>query len=426
MTRARAGRPPARSRGLPAATAAPAIAAPVPCQICGATTTPGLDLGHQPISDRLLTEADLNRPETFYPMRLHHCPACGLTQLGYIVPPEEVYRDFPFVSGTTKTARRHLQTLPRRLVAMAGLTRQSLAVDIGSNDGTLLEGYRRFGVKILGIDPAGAPVKIAVERGIPTLHAFFNEDTARYVRRRQGAAGAISAAGVFGHIADLDGVMRGVAHLLGPRGIFASDNQYWLDMLQRLHYDNMFHQHLRYYAMRPLIELHRRYGLEVIDVERSEVYGGSFRVFAARPGVYRRSRRVDALVALEEREQLYEASTVSTFATRVAQRRDSLTGKVRAAVQAGKTVIGLGAPAKAATVCNYCRLGPELIRYITEVNPLRIGKFLPGVHIPIVREEQMFEDRPHADAGVLFAWNYYDEIVPKLRRRGFTGEVICP
>ena len=420
-----APRLPARSRGLRAVDATAAVPRSVPCQICGTATTPGLDLGHQPISDRLLTEADLNVPETYYPMRLQHCPACGLTQLSYIAPPEEVYRDFPFVSGTTRTARHHLQTLPRRLTKMAALTRRSLAVDIGSNDGTLLEGYRT-GVRVLGVDPSAAPVNIAIARGIPTLHAFFNADTARYIRRKHGPAQAISAAGVFGHIADLDSVMRGIVHLLAPRGVFASDNQYWLDMVQRLHYDNMFHQHLRYYALRPMIELHRRYGLDVIDVERSEVYGGSFRVFAARRGAHRRSRRVDELLALEDRERLYDDATVKTFATRVEDRRRTLMATVHDARRAGKRIIGLGAPAKAATVCNYCRLGPEAIEYITEVNPLRIGKYLPGTHIPIVNEDRMFEDSPPADIGLLFAWNYYDEIVPKLRARGFAGEVICP
>jgi SAM-dependent methyltransferase len=422
----RGPRLPRRSRGLTAAGTAPSPPPPVPCQICGSPTTPGLDLGHQPISDRLLSDADLNAPETFYPMRLQHCGTCGLTQLSYIAPPEEVYRDFPFVSGTTRTARRHLQTMPARLVKLAGLTRRSFAVDIGSNDGTLLEGYARYGVRILGVDPSALPVRVATERGIPTLHAFFNVDTAKYIRKVHGPAHAISAAGVFGHIADLDGVMCGIVHLLAPKGVFASDNQYWLDMVQRLHYDNMFHQHLRYYALRPMIELHRRYGLEIIDVERSDVYGGSFRVFTARAGVYRPSRRVTRLLELEEREDLYASQTTTRFAARVEERRRTLMHAIYEARAAGKRVIGLGAPAKAATVCNYCRLGPEAIDYITEVNPLRIGRFLPGMHIPIVREDRMFEESPHAEVGVLFAWNYYDEIVPKLRARGFTGEVICP
>jgi SAM-dependent methyltransferase len=422
----RALRAPRRSRGLPGRTRAADAPRPVPCQICSADTVPGLDLGHQPISDRLLSAADLNRPEVFYPMRLHHCPQCGLTQLGYIVPPEEVYRDFPFVSGTTKTARRHLQSLPARLVRMAGLDRRSFAVDIGSNDGTLLEGYARHGVRVLGVDPAGDPVRIAVARGIPTLHAFFNTDTAKVVRRKHGPADAITAAGVFGHIADLDGVMRGVAHLLGPRGIFVSDNQYLLDMVERLHYDNMFHQHLRYYSLRPMLHLHEKYGLEVFDVDRSEVYGGSFRVYAARPGARKVSRRVAALLALEDEKRLYDENTWRTFAAKVDARRRTLVDAVHAAVSAGRKVIGLGAPAKAATVCNYCRLGPEAVSYITEVNPLRIGMYLPGTHIPIVDERSMFTDPVPPDVGILFAWNYYDEIVPKLRRQGFQGEVICP
>ncbi len=414
------------SRGLTASGSARASTRGAACQICGARTVPGLDVGPQPIGDRILTTAELNAPEVFYPMQLHHCPRCGLTQLGFIPDPREVYKDFPFVSGTTATATRHLQTLPPDLVSRLALTRGSFAVDIGSNDGTLLKAYRPFGVKHLGVDPSAEPVRLARKARIPTLHAFFNLETARYVKAKHGQADAITAAGVFGHMAALDEVMRGVRLLLKKGGIFATDNQYWLDMVERLHYDNIFHQHLRYYSMRPMIELHRRYGLEVIDVERSEVYGGSFRVFAAQAGTRPVSPRVRALLAVERKAGLYERATWQRFAAAVNERRRRLFDAVYAARQAGKKVIGLGAPAKASTVCNYCRLGPDLISYVTEINPLRMGKFLPGVHIPIVDERRMFTDREPPDVGVLFAWNYYDEIVPKLRARGFTGEVICP
>jgi hypothetical protein len=387
---------------------------------------PGLDLGHQPVSDLVLTPADLNRAETYYPMQLHHCPSCGLTQLGYIVDPKVVFKNFPFVSGTTRTATEHLQALARRVVELTGLDRDGFAVDIGSNDGTLLKGYAPYGVRILGVDPAGEPVRIANEQGIPTLHAFFDERTAEHVLAEHGLADAITAAGVFAHIADLDGVMAAVQKLLGPRGVFASDNQYWLDMVQRLHYDNMFHQHLRYYSLRPLIRLFDQYDMDVFDVERSDVYGGSIAVFACHRGAYPISGRVGELVELEEAAGLYEEHAHENFGHAVAERRRRLFESVYELNSAGKRVVGIGAPAKASTVCNYCRLGPELIEYITEVNPLRIGTFLPGVHIPIVDESVLFDEPRPPDAGVLFAWNYYDEIVPKLRERGFGGEIICP
>ena len=416
-----------RSRGLPGAgTAMENRVRPVLCQICRARTTPGLDLGHQPVSDLILSRADLNRPETYYPMQLHHCGKCGLTQLGYTVNPKVVYRNFPFVSGTTQTATRHLQSLPKQLVPMAGLTPNSFALDIGSNDGTLLKGYLPYGVKFLGVDPSGDPVRVANEQGIETLHAFFNEETARHIREKYGLADAITAAGVFGHIADLAGVMKGVKLLLAERGVFATDSQYWLDMVQRMHYDNMFHQHLRYYSMKPLLYLFQQYNMEIFDVERSEVYGGSIRVFTCHAGAYPVSSRVTELVAYEEREGLYQDMTHRAFAEHVEERRKKLFERVYALASKGKKVIGLGAPAKASTVCNYCRLGPELLAYITEVNSLRIGKYLPGLHIPIVAEDYMFEDPRPADAGILFAWNYHDEIVPKLRKRGFTGEVLLP
>ena len=412
-----------RSRGLPARPPERAVRA-VRCQICRGRTVPGLDLGHQPVSDLILSAAELGQPETFYPMQLVHCTTCGLTQLGYIVNPKIVYRHFPFVSGTTLTATRHLQSLPARLVEMLRLTDRSFAVDIGSNDGTLLEGYRPHGVRFLGVDPSGDPVQIANARGIPTLHAFFNEETASHVRAQHGQADAITACGVFAHIADLTGVMVGVKALLAPEGVFATDSQYWLDMVLQLHYDNVFHQHLRYYALKPLIHLFAQYEMDLFDVERSDVYGGSIRVYSCHRGAHAISPRVRELVAVEEEARLYDLSTCERFAAAVAERRDRLFAEVYALTSRGRTVVGFGAPAKAATICHYSGLGRQHLRYVTEVNPLRIGKFLPGVHVPIVDEARMFEDRP--DAGILFAWNYHDEIVPKLRSRGFEGEVLLP
>ncbi|MGH9022449.1 MAG: methyltransferase domain-containing protein [Acidimicrobiia bacterium] len=401
-------------------------ARPVRCQVCAAETQPGLDLGHQPVGDLVLAPGDLNEPETAYPLQLHHCYECGLTQLGYTVNPRIVYKNFPFVSGTTATATRHLQSLPPRLVKMLGLGEHSFALDIGSNDGTLLKAYRRFGVPFLGVDPSGDPVRIANEAGIPTLHAFFNTDTAESILSAHGQADAITACGVFAHMADLDGVMKGVQRLLAAGGVFATDSQYWFDMVQRGHYDNIFHQHLRYYAMRPLIRLFANYGMDVFDVERSDVYGGSVRVYSCHAGDFAKSRRVARLVADESRAELYEPSTNERFARTVQERRDRLFDAVYRLRKDGRRVIGIGAPAKASTVSNYCRLSSDLLDYITEVNPLRVGMFLPGVHVPIVEEDRMFADDPPVDAGVLFAWNYYDEIVPKLRERGYTGDILTP
>jgi hypothetical protein len=378
------------------------------------------------VGDLVLSRSQLNQPETFYPMQLHHCGDCGLTQLGYTVNPRIVYRNFPFVSGTTQTATRHLQSLPPRLVEMLNMSDRSFAVDIGSNDGTLLKAYQPFGVRFLGVDPAGDPVRIAVEAGIPTLHAFFDEDTASSILAEHGQADAITACGVFGHVADLSGLMRGVRKLLARGGVFATDSQYWLDTMAKRHYDNMFHQHLRYYAMRPLQRLFGQYGMEAFDVERSGVYGGSIRVFAGRAGEHAIHDRVGELLDVEDAEKLYDPETTARFADDVQSRRARLVDDVYSRVRSGKKVIGIGAPAKASTVCNYCRLGPELIEYITEVNPLRVGKYLPGVRIPIVDEERMFTEERPADAAVLFAWNYHDEIAPRLRERGYSGEIILP
>ncbi len=399
---------------------------PVPCQICGNHTEPGLNLGLQPIGDDVRSRRQLNQPETLYPLQLHHCYHCGLTQLSYIVNPKIVYRNFPFVSGTTQTARQHLQTLPPQLVEMGGLDEKAFALDIGSNDGTLLQAYRPFGLRFLGVDPAGDPVRIANEAGIPTLHAFFNRQTAEHILAEYGPVDALSACGVFAHIADLRGVMEGAKLLLSPKGIFATDSQYWLDTMQRGHYDNIFHQHLRYYALKPLQYLFDLYDMDIFDVQRSEVYGGSIRVFSCHRGAYPISERVTDLLALEEAQQLYAPETNARFTAEIEARRQRFFDAVYQRKRDGQKIIGIGAPAKASTVCNYCRVGPELVDYITEINPLRVGMFLPGVHIPIIEEAHMFDDPEPADAAILFAWNYYDEVVPKLRQRGFQGEILLP
>ena len=414
------------SKGLPARRATGERIPAVRCKICGGKTYAGLDLGAQPAGGLILTRADLRKPETFYPLQLFHCLDCGLTQLGYVVNPAVVYKFLPFVSGTTQAATKHLQTIPEELAQMGGLGPSSFAVDIGSNDGTLLKAYQPFGVRTLGVEPSAIPARIANEAGVMTLHAFFNEETAKLVVVEQGQADAISAAGVFAHIADLDSVMRGIQILMKPAGMFVSENQYWLDMVRTTHYDNIFHQHLRYFAIRPLARLFARFNLEIFDVLRSEVHGGSFRVFACFAGAHPIHARVAQVMMEEEAARLYDPITTTEWALSIDARRRNLRERVWALAQAGKKVIGIGARATASTVCNFCRLGPEMIDYITEINPPLVGRFLPGVHIPIVEEEQMFSDPRPPDAAILFAWADYDEAIPKLRKRGWKGEVICP
>lgn len=398
----------------------------VRCQICGCVTRPGVDLGPQPIADFLLSPGRLNYAETHYPLQLYHCDDCGLTQLGFIVDPRIVYKHFMFVSGTTRTATEHLQTLPVQLLRMLGGVSDVLAVDIGSNDGTLLKAYRNRGVRFLGVDPAEEAVLLADAEGIPTVHAFFDEHIAGEIVAAHGQAAAISACGIFGHVANLTGFMQGLKKLLAPRGIFAADSQYWLDTMLRGHYDNIFHEHLRYYSMKPLARLLEHYDMAIFDVERSEVYGGSFRIFAGHAGEHEVSPRVEALMKLETDARIYDEAQHRKFADETALRRRNLSDSVMRVVRDGKKVIGIGAPAKASTVCNFCRLGPESLEYITEVNRFRIGKFLPGVRIPVVDEARMFDDSPPPDAAVLFAWNYHDEIVPRLRQRGYAGQIILP
>ena len=221
--------------------------------------------------------------------------------------------------------------------------------------------------------------------------------------------------------------MKGAKLLLKRGGIFATENQYWLAMVQQGHYDNIFHQHLRNYSLRPLIRLFADYDMDVFDIERSEIHGGSIRVFSCHRGDHPIHPSAFRNCWLSNKaNSSTNRTTNQRFAERTKEKRDKLFDDVIRAGSAGQKVIGIGAPAKASTVSITAGSARIWFEYITEVNPLRVGRYLPGVHIPIVEEEWMFRDPRPADAAILFSWNYYDEIVPKLRARGFQGDIIRP
>lgn len=382
-----------------------------------------LSLGKQPPSDAFLKSKDLKKKEKIYPLDLYYCDNCGLVQLGHVVSPELLFRSYVYNTGTNNSLKKNFEELVINLVREFNLNEDDLAIDIGSNDGTLLSFYLPFKVKILGIDPSSV-AKEAKVKGTPTIVDFFTKKLAVKVKARYGQAKVITATNVFAHVKDLYDFMAGVRELLKSKGVFVSESGYLMDMVTRMQYDSIYHEHLRYYSLRPLQILFKYFGIEIFKVERMSTHGGSIRVYACYKGDYQIGSGVLELMEEEKKFGLYEKRTFIQFAEGVKKNREELRRLIFDIKKKGQKIVGVGAPAKGNTLLNYCGLGANLIDYLVEKSPLKIGLFTPGQHLPVIDEARLFNDQP--EYALLLSWNIAEELVAKLKGLGYKGKFILP
>lgn len=385
-----------------------------------------LDLGFTPPADQFRRKDQLKEPEIYYPLEVYMCDECGLAQLGHVVSPEVLYRnDYPYESSTTKTGRVHWAAFAQRVVERFNLDSNDLVVDIGSNVGVLLEEFRNQGARIQGVDPAANIVMIAKERGIETICDFFNAETAQRILDEKGPASVLTATNVFAHVDDLDALMNNILMLLREDGVFIFEAPYFVNLIKKIEYDTIYHEHLSYFSVKPLLSFFNKFNLEVFDIDLVDIHGGSFRVY-----VGKKSRRpvapvVGQLLREEEEMRLYSHDVLDNFAELVRKNRHDLVWLLQSLRHEGKTVAGVSAPAKGMTLLNYCRIDNELLHVVTEKSTLKIGRFTPGTHIPIVADAYLLDNPP--DYALLLAWNFADEIMKNLdefRKKG--GKFIIP
>jgi hypothetical protein len=345
-------------------------------------------------------------------------------QSRYIVDPKILFGgEYHHISGIPVSFRKHLQDLAALLVKRFSLAQEDLILEIGSSDGALLEQLLPHKVKVLGIDPSST-AKMAIERGIPTISEFFGEETAQAALHKYGRPRVVVALNTFAHVAALDSFVKGVNLLLDERGVFVTESHYLLDLVTKLQYDFIYHEHLRYYSLKTLVYLFNRYGMEVFDVERIPTHSGSIRVFASRKGAYPISSSVGSMLTAESELGLSSFSTYEEFAQRAERHKIVLTDMLSTLKQNGSRIAGLTYPARALTLMQYCGIGEQFLDYITEKSPLKVGKYAPGTHISIVDESVLFKDQP--DYGLLLSWHLADEIIPKFKANGFKGKFIIP
>ena len=397
------------------------------CRMCKGTDLElFLDLGFTPPADQFRRKEQLAEPDVYYPLEVMVCRDCGLSQLNHIVSPEILYRqDYPYESSTTKMGRVHWTEFAESCVEMLRLGKRDLVVDVGSNVGVLLECFRNAGTGILGVDPAVNISLLAEKRGIETITEFFSIDAAERILREKGQASVITATNCFAHVNDLDGFMRAADKLLNERGVLVIEAPYFANLLGNLEYDTIYHEHLSYLSVRPLKNFFGRFGMEIFDIQQRDIHGGSFRVFVSRAGGRKAAPVVGELLASEEEKGIHKPEVLRRFSAAVRKNRDDLLWLLRSLKHDGKRIAGVSAPAKGMTLLNYCRLGTETLDFVTEKSALKIGRFTPGAHIPVLSDQELLNRMP--DYALLLAWNFAEEIMANLseyRKKG--GKFIIP
>jgi len=396
------------------------------CRCCGAHAVElVLDLGDQPHCNRLVRPDAPAGADPAYPLRLGFCRECTMAQIDHTIPKENMFSDYPYVSGTTKTLPAHFAATSKRVADAYGLRPDDLVVDVGSNDGTWLKQYAPYGCRVLGVEAAGNVAQLALDAGVPTWSRFFNEACARDILAEMGPAKLVTAAGVFFHLEELHSVVRGIAALLADDGVFVVQAIYLGGMVENTAFDQIYHEHLCYYTLRSLSALLAQHGLEIFEAGLVPIHGGTIEAHIARQGARPVGVSVRRMQAAEADKGFGEIATYQRFAANVEVLRERLLALLGAYAQAGKSVWAYGAPAKGATLLNSFGIGPALVQQAVERNAMKVGLAIPGVRIPIVEERA--DSAP--DAYLVLAWNFLDEFLSNPANKAFMaagGEFIAP
>jgi SAM-dependent methyltransferase len=397
------------------------------CRICEAMDLePILSLGPTPLANAFLRSPDEFETERSYPLDLSFCARCGLLQLLDVVSPEVLFRHYLYVTGTSATQIEHNRRYAEAVVDRLSLGPADLVVEVASNDGTLLRAFAAHGVRTLGIEPARNLATEASASGIETVSEFFTRELAGRLRAKRGAARAVVANNVLAHVDDPRDFLAGCRDLVADDGVIAIEVPYVGELLDRVEYDTVYHEHLSYFSIGSLLRLAEAVRLSVVRLDSVPVHGGSLRLFFSRSAGGHAPEVLD-LEAGERRAGLMDAGRYRRFAAEVEESRRALVELLERLASEGHVVAGYGAPAKGNTLLNFCRIGPRLLRYTVDRNPRKVGLFTPGMHIPVrdVSALTAGEDRP--DHVVILAWNLAEEIMQQqqaYRERG--GRFVVP
>jgi SAM-dependent methyltransferase len=385
------------------------------CRFCSAPLEHTVvDLGMSPLCESFVRPEHANEMEPFYPLHVWVCDRCLLIQLEEYVGPDEIFTEYAYFSSFSTSWVEHARRYATQMVERLPLFAESLVVEVGSNDGYLLQHFVERGVPVLGIEPAANVAASAVERGIPTLVEFFGQETARRLAEEGRRADLVLGNNVLAQVPDLNDFVAGLATLLAEDGVLTLEFPHLVNLVEGNQFDTIYHEHFSYFSLlttRAVLEAH---GLQVFDVDELPTHGGSLRVYAQRQGVRRpASEAVGALLRREEELGYATLAPYASFAARVEETKRALLEFLIGAKRRGATIAGYGAPGKGNTLLNYCGIRTDFLDYTVDRNPYKHGLLLPGTRIPIFPPERLAETKP--DYVLILPWNLRDEIVQQLR-----------
>ena len=369
-----------------------------------------IDLGNQPNGNVFPSLNELDG-EQLFPCVMLVCTQCWQVQLGEFPPVDTMFTNHPYITGVNQPVVTHFEQLTHDIVQKFAIPPNSLVLDIGANDGTLLSKFRDHGMRVLGIVPCKRTGELARNTGMTVFEAFWNRQSAEAMKQLGIYPDMITATAVFYHLEDIHSFVQGLDIIMGENTIFCTQCVYLKDLIDKVQFDHFYHEHTMIHAIGPLRNLFSEYGLRLLDVDFYPIHGGSFVLYVGREeSRFLTTIKIDEAIAEEKRAGLDRLQTYLDFYKRVEHNKQELLSFLTQIRSAGKRVFGMGAPMKGSTLLNYYGIGPDLVECLTEVNPYKIGRYTPGTHIPIVSENAI--DEP-PDYYLLLSWNFLDFFIEK-------------